>query len=474
MAAIVAYGTYVPSWRLERSAVAGAGGGGRGTRAVASYDEDSTSMGVEAGRVALATTSVEPDVVVFATASPAYADKTNASTIHAALGLPERVGAYDMAGAARSASGALRLALSSALASLVVCSDVRTGLPGGADESLGGDAAAAFVCAPASSAPVLAEVAGSASSSVEFLDRWRAPGDVAAKVWEERFGESAYVPAAEAAIADACKQAGVAADAVDHLVVAGLHARAVRSLVSRVGVAPESVADDLISHVGNTGSAHPGLMLAHVLDAAGPDETILVVHLADGADAVLLRTTDAMASARARRAATVAGQVAAGRTGLPYDRFLSWRGLLEPEPPRRPDPDAPAAPVAFRREPWKFGFTASRCQVCGTRHLPPARVCLECRSVDRMDGERLADARGTVATFTVDRLAHSPSPPLVAAVVDFDGGGRLLCEMTDVAPEDVAVGTRVAMTFRRLYTAPNGVHNYFWKARPLGEGGEAG
>ena len=76
MAGLVAYGTYVPSWRLE---VAGR------TRAVASYDEDATSMGVEAARAALAATGVVPDVVVFATASPPYADKTNASTIHAAL-----------------------------------------------------------------------------------------------------------------------------------------------------------------------------------------------------------------------------------------------------------------------------------------------------------------------------------------------------------------------------------------------------
>ncbi len=44
MAGLVAYGTYVPSWRLE---VAGR------TRAVASYDEDATSMGVEAARAAL-------------------------------------------------------------------------------------------------------------------------------------------------------------------------------------------------------------------------------------------------------------------------------------------------------------------------------------------------------------------------------------------------------------------------------------
>jgi hypothetical protein len=38
--------------------------------------------------------------------------------------------------------------------------------------------------------------------------------------------------------------------------------------------------------------------------------------------------------------------------------------------------------------------------------------------------------------------------------------------MTDVSVPDLAIGTRVEMTFRRIYTAL-GVHNYFWKARPL-------
>ena len=80
----------------------------------------------------------------------------------------------------------------------------------------------------------------------------------------------------------------------------------------------------------------------------------------------------------------------------------------------------------------------------------------------------MADVAGTLVTFTVDRLAYSPSPPIVFAVVDFDGGGRLPVELTDVAPEEVAIGGRVEMTFRRLSTA-DGIHNYFWKARPHGE-----
>ena len=44
--------------------------------------------------------------------------------------------------------------------------------------------------------------------------------------------------------------------------------------------------------------------------------------------------------------------------------------------------------------------------------------------------------------------------------------GRFPVELTDVAESDVRVGDRVEMTFRRLFTA-DGIHNYFWKARPV-------
>ena len=82
-----------------------------------------------------------------------------------------------------------------------------------------------------------------------------------------------------------------------------------------------------------------------------------------------------------------------------------------------------------------------------------------------MEDVRSPTRAGTVATFTIDRLAYSLAPPVVDVVVDFDGGGRYQCELTDCGPDEVAIGDRVEMTFRRLYTA-GGVHNYFWKARP--------
>jgi uncharacterized OB-fold protein len=85
-----------------------------------------------------------------------------------------------------------------------------------------------------------------------------------------------------------------------------------------------------------------------------------------------------------------------------------------------------------------------------------------------MEPEPLADKLGTVVTYTIDRLAYSLSPPVIQAVIDFDGGGRVSCELTECTPDEVSVGTRVEFTFRRMYSA-QGVHNYFWKARPIGQ-----
>ena len=77
-----------------------------------------------------------------------------------------------------------------------------------------------------------------------------------------------------------------------------------------------------------------------------------------------------------------------------------------------------------------------------------------------------ADRKAKVRTFTVDRLAFTLQPPMVVAILDFEGGGRFQCEITDCEPEKVAIGQDVEMTFRRAYTV-NGIHNYVWKARPI-------
>ena len=50
-------------------------------------------------------------------------------------------------------------------------------------------------------------------------------------------------------------------------------------------------------------------------------------------------------------AETVAAQIEAGNDALDYQKYLTWRGFLDREPPRRPDPERPAAQVCMSYSP---------------------------------------------------------------------------------------------------------------------------
>lgn len=105
MAGIVSYGSYVPYRRLKRAAIAQVLGiaAGRGERAVASFDEDSVSMAVEALRDALkGAPSAEIRSLVYATTTPPYAEKLNAAIVGAAARLPAEIRASDSTGSIRA------------------------------------------------------------------------------------------------------------------------------------------------------------------------------------------------------------------------------------------------------------------------------------------------------------------------------------------------------------------------------------
>jgi uncharacterized OB-fold protein len=344
---------------------------------------------------------------------------------------------------------------------LVAAADVVVGAPGGARESQGGDAAVAFSTGPDDEACAL-EIAR-ASSTTELLDAWRLPEERFVSQWEERFGAEVLAPVLLDTVTRALQRAGIEPTDLSTLIVDATNARAAAGLPRALRLKPEQLADPLAASVGRTGAAHAGLLLARALDGARPGDRILVASLADGCDAVILEVSERIEQARPDH--SVDAWIAAKRDDLAYNTYLKWRGVLPFEPPRRPDPERPAAPPMRRHEGWKLGFVGARCGSCGAGNLPPQRVCSACGAVDAMQREPFADRACRVATFTLDHLAYSLQPPVVAAVLDFEGGGRITCELTDVDPGQVAIGNELEMTFRRLYTG-QGVHNYFWKARP--------
>ena len=92
-------------------------------------------------------------------------------------------------------------------------------------------------------------------------------------MWEERFGEHAYVPLAEQAISDALKAAGITADEVDHVIVTGVHARAARVRGQAHRRPARGLRRRPRRRLGNTGTAQPASSLADVLDRAEPGQT---------------------------------------------------------------------------------------------------------------------------------------------------------------------------------------------------------
>lgn len=468
MAGIVSYGAYVPFNRLQRSAIGAAleARAGRGERAIASYDEDAVTMGVEAARTCLHDADVAGiRNLFFATTEPPYQEKLNAATVHAALSLPDGVRSLDVTGSIGAGMSGLLAALDGAAAGrdgLAVMSDIRLGAPEGAAEQSSGDGAAAFRVGDSG---CIANLVATYSETLEHQGVWRLPGELFAKTWEDRFAlTQVYVPLLARAAERLFSESGVAPSDIARFVIDAPNPRAIVAEAKTLKIAPERMADGFLEMVGHTGAAHTGMMLASALDKARPGDRIAVFSTADGVDAALFEVTGAIASHTNPK--PVDSLLASKRNDLAYMRYLKWRGILPVERPRRPDPKRPAGPIAFRRKHWKFGFVGTECTACGTRHLPPQSVCVKCGASEQMREIPFANRQGRIATYTLDQLAYSLQPPMVAAMVDFDGGGRVEVEMTDCEPEKVAIGDTVEMTFRRLFTA-DGVHNYFWKARPV-------
>ena len=467
MAGIISYGAYIPFNRLQRATIAAAleSRPGQGERSVASFDEDVITMAVEAARGArLGREDVPIQSLYLATTEPPYQEKLNSAIMHAALDLPAAIRALDVTCSVGAGLGTLFTAAEGVAAGnrLVAMSDVRMGAPEGAVEQSGGDGAVAFLVGTDN---VIAEIETMYSETLTHQGMWRLPGEKFAKIWEERFTLSqVYVPLLISGGQKVLEKAGLKMDDISAVVLDTPNPRAAGNVAKALGIDPAKFVDGMQATVGHCGAAHAGLLIASALDQAKAGDRILVLSVSDGVDAVILKATDAISSYKG--AQTVASLIDSKRNDLAYTRYLKWRGILQAEKPRRPDPARPAAPPVFRGRHWKFSFVGSECTECGARHLPPQQVCVSCGAVKKMKGLPFSGRRGNVATYTLDRLAYTLNPPMVMAMIDFDGGGRVELEITDCEPETVDIGMELEMTFRRFWTA-DGVHNYFWKARPV-------
>lgn len=444
---------YLPRYRVDVDELAqlAGGTGGSGNRVASNGDEDAVTMAVAAVRVGQPIR--EPERLFFSTTRPEFLDKGQATIVAAACGLGPEVRTYDFHGTVRSGVGALIAGLEAPGTTTVALADRRYGPPGSAEDLQGADAAVAITV----SDDAIATVEAKAARSSPLHDRWRPEGTLATRVWDVRWSADQLDPLVDQVVESVLKAAELEIDDIDHIAVVSPNPRVAASLRKRMPAVERPGA-----RVSGAGVAQPGLELAHLLSVAEPGQRILLVVAADGAEALLLRATTRLADRRPL-------SPFAPLPTLPCSAatYLRRRGTLLQDSGRRPAPLAPAAPAALRNQDWKFELGVSRCTECRSAHLPPRRVCFKCHSTDKMTTVHLADTEATVTAFTLDHLASPDATPAVAALLDFGDGVSGRFALTDVDPDAVRIGDRIAMAFRVVSDPPSGPRNYFWKGHPV-------
>ncbi len=477
---ITGYGGYIPRLRLSRKAVVeanawyapGLRGRGKGTRAMANWDEDSITLAVAAARDCLGSESDRAALtqVLLASGTLPFAERLNAGVVCGALRLSEQVSAADLTGTQTAALAGLSQALRSVRAeggkALLLASDVRKTRAASSQELDFGDAAAALTIGHEA---VIAECLGESALTTDFVDRFRLSGEDIDYSWEERWirdeGISKLVPPV---IAQALEAAGVAAQQVDHFVFPSTFAKMDAQLAKQCGVRPEAVVDNLAATVGDTGVAHGLLMLASVLEKATPGQTILLVQFGNGARAFVFRVTEAITAYRPQ--VGVSGWLARGVEETAYTRYLVYKDQLPVERGMRGEQDRKTAlSTSYRHREALLGFVAGRCTKTGDVSFPPSRLSYTpgAAALDTQVPHPLAERRGRVLSWSAEYLSFHLSPPHQYGQVDFDGGGRVLMDFTDVSPGDIATGTVVEPVFRiKDIDDLRGYKRYFWKAVP--------
>ena len=475
MIGISAFGIYLPAYRFARESIAQATGGRSlgGERAVANYDEDSLTMGVEASLECMDNYAItwgkrlvnaELKAVLFASTSSPYREKQGASIISSVLNMESSALLTDLSASLRGGLTGVEVGNNMLKEGspndkvLVVVADRRLAEPGSNEEQAFGDGAAALLLGQEN---VIANIEAHIAVNGNFPHFWRRENDHYVRSGDQRFVDNyGYLPIMSEAIDGLLRKTGLSAEKVAKLVVYAPNSRLAQRLARRLNFNPETqLVDTLFGKIGDTGTAQVFLTLIGALTKASPGEKIVVAGYGDGAEAILVTPTENIQKVGKHR--TLETHLRRRRPLLNYVKYLHFRDIAGQS---SYDDAFSSLPILWREERQNLKLYGTKCRKCGVVHFLHRRVCHTCGAKDEMEEFKMS-RRGRVYTYTNDYLYFNPDPPSSLAAVDLEGGGRFFGQVTDVNPEDMHIGLEVELSFRKLHEG-QGLPNYFWKARP--------
>ena len=93
-------------------------------------------------------------------------------------------------------------------------------------------------------------------------------------------------------------------------------------------------------------------------------------------------------------------------------------------------------------------LVAQRCVGCGRLRHPPRPMCPHCHSLDF----EIADLSGDGVVYSFALLHHPQNAafeyPIMAALIDLEEGVRVVSNLVEIDPDEIAIGMPVTVDYR--------------------------
>ncbi|MCA9370567.1 MAG: hydroxymethylglutaryl-CoA synthase [Candidatus Peregrinibacteria bacterium] len=306
--AIIGFGLSVPSNKITVEEIAAAwkqdaaqykSGLGVNEKTVPDAGEDTFTLAFAAGKQAIEMASIEStqiSAVFVGSESHPYAVKPTSGMVAAALECDPFCHAADLEFACKAGTAAMQIVDSMVRAKqisfgLAIGADTAQSKPGDALEYTAAAGAAAFVMGSAEQKHALCRIEKTLSFTTDTPDFWRANGEKHPSHAGRFTGEPAYFRHVREATAGILELTKIEVKDIDHVIFHMPNGKFPSRMAKEFGFSKEQMEHGfIVPHIGNTYSACSPLGLAHVLQKAKKDETILLVSYGSGAgsDAFLM------------------------------------------------------------------------------------------------------------------------------------------------------------------------------------------
>jgi 3-hydroxy-3-methylglutaryl CoA synthase len=481
MIGITSYGGYIPRLRLQRKVIYGANAWispgliatAVGEKSVANWDEDSITMAVEAARDSINGFDKSGiDAAYMASTSFPFMDRQNSGILAAALGLNSELDSADFSSSVRSGMTALNAGINAVQSGnaknvLVAAGDKRIPKTGYTHEMLFGDGAAALLLGTNG---VIAEFKGACTITEDFIDHFKGEGQRFDYNWEERFIRDAGLSKiAPRAIKGVLGKTGISGKEITTFILPSQFGKYAKVIAGKLDIAAEAVLDNMHKVCGDTGCAHPLVMLVSALEKAKPGDKILAASFANGCTAMLFEATKEIENVNGKRG--IAGSIAERKEDQNYMKYLNQRGLVEFDAGMRAEGNwKTSLSVLYRHRKQILSMIGGKCTQCGTPQFPKAEICVnpDCKAVGTQEDYGFADLPGKIMSYTGDMLTYTMDPPAHYGMITFEGGGRGMFDFADYDVGGIEVGQEVRMVFRiKVMDKQRNFPQYYWKAKPV-------